>query len=339
VGLIGPPKAGKTTFFAVLDRALRDLDWNVEIHGDGDDSSRQTHESIRYAVNSGYYPDKTPDFKSESARLFFRISKGDESLELSFYDPAGELFMPTPAPKPNYAVAREKLFQHLKECTGILVLLDLSKSAQQLQDSWRLSIESFLGFIRQNQLESQLLDRNLLKVRTAVVFAKADLLPWFARHRQRDASAWLRQAEGLRELNRDIRNQCQEDHVRFFFCSAVGWNQGRPNSRTVIVPRPVSVESNLDSKKVLERDLIPDPAAYGDGKAAVVAKTILPLFTDPLQLVNLDSTINRDMLGGPQLHGVRDMPGCKPPSSDHDKFLTPWNIVEPLLWAARGQSH
>ena len=55
VGLIGPTNVGKTVYFAVLDRALRDRDWKVEVY---DEDSKTIDRGslineIRRKLNSG----------------------------------------------------------------------------------------------------------------------------------------------------------------------------------------------------------------------------------------------------------------------------------------------
>ena len=214
-------------------------------------------------------------------------------LELTFYDPAGELFEPPKKNSENYNEKRKDLFKKMtsKYCDGILVLLDLRRPATELEEIWRLSIESFMQYIRDNH-HGDMLVNNSLKPRTAVVFTKADLLPWFQLHRQRSgADSWVEKHEGLKSLASDIRRMCR--NVRFFFCSAVGWNQGRPNERIAVLPKQLSVKDTLNtlSQKELETgDLIPDRAVARTGSNGFggtrLGRPTLPLFVDPMQVVN-----------------------------------------------------
>jgi hypothetical protein len=346
--------------FSVYDRALRALGWNVETSSGNDPKAEDFHKFIRYPISKGYYPKKTVE-KSESDRLFFRISKGAYSFCLRFYDPPGEIVELTLDDKPAHRTALEQLFRHILMCQGLLVLLDLGKSAQDLMGSWQLAIDGLMAYIRKQDdpnVAAHLLENNTLKLRTAVLFTKADLSPWFARHRQRDAAPWLQHTEGLRDLHDVIRRACP--HVRFYFSSAVGWNRGEPNGRSIILPTPLHLpghqqEADADAGKgheVLQGDLIPDPAEAPAGTRlgnTCVPRPSLPLFTDPLKIVDaadedlslLPSPPPATRDGDPQQKqqpypGVHSAPGRKRPTIDHHKYLAPWNIVEPLLWAALG---
>jgi len=411
VGLIGPTNVGKTTYFAVLDRALRDRNWKVEIYGDDPEAVDRGIfiNDIRSDLNKGAFPHKTK-VSDNLEQLSFRISKelppGQKRrgpplppIELTFYDPAGELFEPSPShghpldgsapePQPRQGrpqgqrppsgsqglpdwlrdhvgdgdrsmipdppdasvktnAARNRLFSYMKDCMGILVLLDPQRPARELEEIWRLSIESFMNYIRSNGL-THLLENNSLKARTAVLFTKADELPWFQLHRPREANWWVERHEGLESLASDMRRMCRE--VKFYFCSAVGWSQGRPNRRIAVLPKRLSVEDTLNTlghedieqgdlittparrQKIEQGDLIPDLAAARIGsRGARHSRPILPLFVDPMQVVN-EEEVDR------QVHLVRagllDMPGRKAHTSAREKFLSPWNVVEPLLWAA-----
>jgi len=359
VGLIGPANAGKTTYFAVLDRALRDRDWKVEVYGDDPKDAERGSliNKIRRDLYKGAFP-RTTKVGDKVEQLIFHISKGTRSgkkgrfnvdeLDLAFYDPPGELFEPSPS-QDQYNTSRERLFKHMKDCVGLLVLLDIRRPATELEEAWRLSIESFMGYIRRNNL-THLLENNSLKARTAVLFTKADLLPWFQLHRQRDADWWVERHEGLKSLVSDMRRMCHK--VRLFFCSAVGWNQGRPNCRVAILPKRMSVEDTLKTlgheveqgdtitrsarrQEVEHGDLIPDLALarVGNNESGGIwlRRPTLPLFVDPMQIVN-EEEVDR------QVHtvqsGLLDMPGRKAQTSAQEKFLSPWNIVQPLEWAA-----
>jgi hypothetical protein len=232
----------------------------------------------------------------------------------------------------------------MKDCDGILVLMDPWRSPEQLLGIWQRSIQSFMGFI-QERGSSSLIDRGRLKARTAVVFTKADTLPWFQRFRPRDAGAYLAHFPGLRGLVEAVKLNCVE--AKFFFSSAVGWNQGRSNTRVVVfppqiklgqsaAPPPAGGQPAAPSWQVREGDLIPDPPLRPGETAAAPhrSRPLLPVFSDPTQLVDARSVSAADL--GVKTAGVVSMPGRINPllNANRDEYLTPWHIVEPLLWAA-----
>lgn len=333
VGLIGPTYAGKTTYFAVLDRALRDLDWRVEPQsGARRESSTRLLNYIRQHMNQGYFPPKTPD-RIPTDGLFFSVTKGmgkgRQHFDLNFFDPPGEIFEPAQdgLESQDITEVRQRFFNSIQESNGLLVLLDLERRPHELINIWTHSIESLIAHLRHHKFGIR---DDQLDMRVAVVFTKADRLPWMARHRMRNASAWLRGNEGLEVLAGDIRRVCPT--VRFYFTSAVGWNRGQPNCRTVIRPRDI-VKDNLAPEKQSHQqsDLIPDPATGLPIAGSVRRRATMPLFSDPLRL------IADDLNGGlmeEHVVGVITLPGRRPPTKEEERFLTPWNIVQPLLWAA-----
>jgi hypothetical protein len=334
VGLFGPPKAGKTTLAAVVGRALRDRNWKVELYSSDDHAQTcgRSINEISRQINRGYFPRKT-EVAEQSDSLAFRISKRQYAAALEFRDPAGELFEATPN---SHLLQKERecVFDSIKDCTGILILLDWRKSATELEEAWRLSIESFMEFIRRRQLTG-LLDNDSLKLRIAVLFTKADLIPWFQLHRPREADSWLEKHKGLASLMHDVHRMCGPDRVRFGFSSNLGWNYGRPNCRTALLPTRLDVEQHRDQQEIEPRDLIPDHDSPGVSResrgTALSRRYMLPLFVDPMRIVNQED-VDWDFLGIEA--GLVSMPGRMAPATDSDKFLTPWNVVEPLLWAA-----
>jgi len=322
VGLLGPTYVGKTTYFAVLDRALRDLDWRVEPHDSAGAKSSHLLNHIRRHLDNGYFPPKTKD-QVPNEGLYFRVSKDNKVFELNFFDPPGEIFEPR---GDEFDVDVQKVvFESIQEARGVLILLNLEKTPHKLTNIWRHSIESFFKHVRQSNDPGSLIQDDRLAIRTAVVFTKADQLPWMARHRSRDASAWLLGNEGLKTLAHDIHGVCS--NVRFFFGSAVGWNRGRQNCRAVIEPREV-----WESESARVGDLIPDP--FDDGPRASDGgsrpASMNPLFSDPLRLV--DQQFDGTLASGQT--GVIMLPGRNRPEDERERFLRPWNTVEPLLWAA-----
>ena len=337
VGLLGPTYSGKTTYFAVLDRALRDLDWRVEVQNpNADDPARSfLINDIRRYINRGYFPKKTPDHIPDQG-LYFRVSKGKRVFELNFFDPPGEIFEPL-GHEYNWET-QGVIFDSIQNAKGIIMLLHLDKTPHELMNIWHYSIESFIHHVRKNGDVGRLIQNDQLAIRTAVVFTKADNLPWMGRHRSRNAEAWLKGNEGLRALSEDIRRDCS--NVRFFFSSAVGWNKGKPNCRTSVRPRQLfndgGVRPNSDARQHVG-NLIPDPA---EGERSEEYRrqredssrraATLPLFSDPLRFT--EHELHPELARG--LTGVITLPGRNPPSAEAERFLTPWNIVEPLLWAA-----
>src|SRR5262249_20229254 len=113
VGLSGPTNAGKTTYCAILERALTDPKCTVQTHAPGQETARSYSEQISTAISQGVFPSKTV-FKESSEKLYFGMSKGGVTLELYFYDPPGELFEPTANPSLRQE-ARNQLYQHMRD--------------------------------------------------------------------------------------------------------------------------------------------------------------------------------------------------------------------------------
>jgi len=246
------------------------------------------------------------------------------------FDPAGELFDPR-AEARRYERQRNLVFDHLKDCSGLLFLLDPSMPQQHLANSWNASVGTLRAYARVNNLNS-LVQGNKVIPRTAVLLTKADRLPFLRRHRTRKAERWLEHEGGLRELVGDIRRSCRE--VEFYFCSAVGWKEGCENCRTYVVPYELTPGALAVEGARERRDLIPDPpvSAEGDlGSPVQQRGTSLPLFRDPLQIADAHTY---SAPPGQPAAGVLVAPGRQPPSRAAGNFINPWNVVEPLLWAA-----
>lgn len=338
VGLIGPTNVGKTTYFAVLDRALEINQWLVDIYGDDSKADTEQLNNLRVRINHGYFPEKTQAGR-ESKRAIFRISrKLGPSFDLTFYDPAGELFESSDA-SAEYTEERERIFAYLATCSGLMVLLDLSSPLNRVFDNWQHSMRLFREYIQRYKMH-ELLKDNQLNMRTAVLFTKADTIPWLRLHRQRDAGTWMRGNNDFIQMLDLIRTQCNQ--VRFFFCSAIGWHDGKPNCRTLIRPRSLTVaddeatyDQTKDGSSLGQRPLIPDPAVGKDAsptaeEADTSRYSVNPVFTDPLRFTNEPL---EEKLDGPKI-GVVNLPRRRARDAQQLAPLKPWNVLEPLLWAA-----
>jgi len=331
VGLLGGSYAGKTTYFAALDRALKNRDWRVlPFIENGKLASQHLQETCGEYLDDGYFPEKTPD-QIPSEGLYYHISKGKWTIELAFYDPPGEMFEPGTTSNQD---VQKVVFDSMRTATGILVLLSPARTPYDLQRIWKRSIVSLFKHVKQNDI-SGLIDGDVLAIRTAVVFTKADQLPWVGRHRPCDAEPWLESSKGLQNLAKDIRSVTKIR--RFFFCSSVGWNEGCQNCRTTVRPRELPDVSATDVITSESGDLIPDPGyrPKTPPPAGERWRSRMPMFSDPMQIVNPNPDDPDDLNKGrgPDV-GIITLPGREPPAVAGGDFLTPWNLVKPLLWAA-----
>ncbi|MGI8756515.1 MAG: TRAFAC clade GTPase domain-containing protein [Acidimicrobiales bacterium] len=336
VGMIGPTSVGKTTYFAVLDRALEDRGWTVDLGATGADiaGQRAFGEEIRRNVRvNGRWPRKTQPTNPQPDRLSLRISNNaGVEVGLSFYDPAGELFDPGRDSR-VYELQRNQVFDHMRDCKGLLILLDPNMPPQDLVNTWNASIGAFRAYARSNNL-GHLIQGNKIVPRTAVLLTKADRFPFLRRHRTRKADLWLEHDGDLREFVTGIRGTCRE--VEFYFCSAIGWKDGLENCRTYVVPHSLVRGAATQGGVSARRDLIPDPpllnmGVFGPSEPMRRPYTSLPLFRDPLQIA--DTRARVEVQGQPEV-GILVYPGREPPNQASGSLVTPWNVVEPLLWAA-----
>ena len=330
IGLVGPVGGGKTTSLAVLEQAASDAGWAVEVDLDGGESGQgNLINRIRRDMYSDRFPRKT-DHRGPLERVAMTLSRGDRSVEINVIDPAGELFERS-SEQDALRPVRNQVFAHMDGCSGLLILLDSLTPASKMTETWRLTIEELMAYWKRAKTSPTQGGRQ--PSRTAIVFTKADQIPWIARLRPREADAWLTRSKGLRKLAEDIRAMCPE--VKFFFTSAVGWSRGVVNCRVAVVPRPLSLDESLQQGAIVERDLIPDPSPSFRGARTstdgLPMRTLLPLYTDPLQVVD-PAEVDRESKGGEV--GVVLMPGRAISRPAQDRVFTPWNVLEPVLWAA-----
>ena len=370
IAVVGATNVGKTTFFAVLDRALRDQGFSIhatepdDVRGKGRriatrQSSRgaQFLHDIRDRVSHGYFPPATQVRSNPSDFQFAVTGPRDAEFSLDFIDPPGEVFEHQPTfdadggreghaspgddereeRAKNLGELRRAMQTQCEKASAMLVLIDIQRSSEEILSSWRYALENFISLA---------LNRSSSGRRIAVVFTKADLLHWQGRYRKRVATEWIRHHPELSDIYRDaaaIRplGGGPAPEVGFFFSSAVGWYEGSPNCRTVVIARDldnVRVETSQDWE-----DLIPDPAVLERleanqstakvkrrGPRGGLLSWSLPCFRDPLRIV--EEHVDHEVLGARPV-GVLMLPGRRAPRQARGKFLTPWNVIEPLLWA------
>ena len=323
VGLIGPAGAGKTTFFAALERALQMQGWSVtDQDADSDspgDGSIQA-EISRY-LNQGVFPPKTL-CQTAGQHLYFRIVKESHALDLRFLDPPGEVFEPHCSDVDENT--RKEVFESIEDSDGLVVLMSLERTANDLRLISQYSLGSFKTHLKRSGQSHRLERGEKLAMPVAIVFTKADRMPWMARNRNRDAEAWLSGTPGLDDVYEVIKTECA--NVRFFFASAIGWKQGQPNCRTIV--RSLDVFDSSPEPRD-DCDLIPDPPQRPNEIVYPGEPSTMPIFRDPTRFENQQP--ESDLLS--DLVGVITLPGRAAPIQEEAR-LTPWNIAEPLLWAA-----
>ncbi len=342
IGLLGPTGVGKTTYLAVLEAAFVKQGCNVDISSDMPDPRQSTSLSRAtiQLTNQANWPAKT-DPLAALENLFMRVTKdGRPVVNISFFDPGGELFEPGVAESKPQFDQLNALYAHIAACSAFVLLVDLQRWLPDSYTSLNLTRETLSQYLRRNQLQHHLSADNVLNARAAVVITKADLLDWLREHRTREADAWLEDKDApqaLHELAQYARRMFTD--VRFFFCSSVGWSEGRPNCHTVVVPPPLTTHGGSADPADLIGDLIPDPPPSQVRFKGAEGHPRLPAFSDPLQLVSAaEFDKERAERPGP---GVYVLPGRRLPSMEGTERSwtgwaqpAPWNVVEPLLWVA-----
>jgi hypothetical protein len=345
VGIVGHSQAGKTTFLATLRGAFARLDMRAEAAlGAG----AYLEELESFAQNGVFPPKTTLDGKDRRVGLEVSHPNGQASLEIDFFDPAGETFDRSIRDTTEHErAARQRILTELQNCTGLIVLMDPASSREQLSQTFTNSVLALRSQLKEAGRRDAIDREGRLTLRVALLFTKADLLSWQSRERIRDAAAWLHNQSEHSELLRNAETQCVE--IRYYFCSSTGWVGGRPNLRTVVRPRPLHGSTDRIERSSMRGEQIPDPALTPrEMEAETFAKESnsslrfmmnLPIFTDPLRLVSLarldDEKIEipEDRYGVYNLFGRRV--GHARQSSANEGA---WNVAEPVLWAARVQS-
>ena len=368
--VVGGTNVGKTTFFAVLDRALRDQGFSLHAQREASEAASteltgsQFLYRIREHLTQGYFPLSTSPLARPASFEFTITGPGPlGTITLSFLDPPGEAFEPTrhgdsdeqdgltEVEKKKISRVRDNVRTMCEKANALLVLIDLNKPPEIILENWRYTLEQFVDVA---------LEAGQLR-RLALVFTKADVLAWQDRARQRFADSWLEAHPDLSAIYRDAKSlrpmegrdgsrgptNADPPTVGFFFSSSIGWAYGSPNCRTIIRPRMLD-DRTVESAKEWN-DLIPDPAIYErivvakkDGeksksspvgkKRSGLARGSLPHFIDPLRLVQEE--LNPKYLEGEQNPiGVLTLPGRHPPRHAQGRMLHPWNVIEPLFWA------
>jgi hypothetical protein len=250
-------------FLAVLNRALGNLGWRFIPGGASPEENRDIAEKLnrlQSAIDLGRSMEKT-QLTMALQGIRFRISKeGLPEIELKFHDPPGELFEPS-ATAETYRDQRHVVFESMQGCSGLLFLVDINMGPDWARRCFEFTIQEFIRFLHEKHVQDRFVagQPGLLDLRAAILLTKADTLPWLRRHRTRDARPWVEAQGGFGELSAKTHKYCRE--IRFYFCSSFGWQDGRPDLRTVVRPRPIEFEHRPP------QELIPDPAAGKDDEA------------------------------------------------------------------------
>jgi GTP-binding protein EngB required for normal cell division len=354
IAILGEPNTGKSTFFAVLDRALRDKGFTISNEGGEKAGERWLYQQRRY-IARGYFPPRTKATakKMDGAQITI-TSPHQDRYRLNFIDPPGELFENTSidgeAEDPIRKANERAMKEHCEQATALMVLINTHGTPEQIRDNWRLTLEKYISLAVESESPVS---------RIAIVFTKADLLPWQSRVRCRFADEWICGHPELGDIYRDAhaircRATGKKPTVRFFFSSAIGWSRGQSNCRTTVISRDLTDGLSITTSVEWE-DLIPDPAVLENDRSAADTSDLemeqeglgkpsvrggilagsFPPFTDPLRLVTEE--VDRNNLGGRPV-GVLTLPGRRHISNAKGNFISPWNIIEPMLWAG-GYEH
>lgn len=348
IGVVGHSRAGKSTFLAVLKHAFEAAEWAADI-----DDTREARrgggtqqEPLRYYkylknfIEKGFFPPPTPVQVNVDSVTFNVSRRNGNQFLLEFFDPAGEILEGSHDAGTKAQIALQGIQNSLRECTGVLLLLDPEIHPDKWLETW-INVEAGLALRR--------------SVRVAVCFAKADSSVRQRRFRVRDAREWVEELPGAANFLTNIRNRAHIES-KYFFVSAAGWVNGVPNIRTFVnsrVIRRVNVNSGAIQHGNTLRELLPDPAQLlsvpnGNGdQFGFRYMQNLPVFSDPLRIVGHDfqnnpitqngplNTIPKDQQGDAmkfKLAGIHV--GFGRGSDNNESRIRPWNIVEPVLWLA-----
>lgn len=345
IGVVGHSRAGKSTFLAVLKTAFERADWAATVRAAEQRSQpSQTSTSrlrdpaeyvayLRRFVEAGFFPPGTR-VQDTADRVSFDVTQGQNRFEIDCFDPAGEVLEGNYDERSPEAVSLAAIQRSLRECTGVLLLLDPETHPDLWLKTWE-RVEPGL-----NMQE---------RPRVAVCFAKADTGLRQRRFRVRDARRWVQSHPGGVVLLKQIENRQLQNS--WHFVSATGWVNGTSNIRVFVDSRTIRRTGTTAALSRL-RELVPDPAQRidgaieGDDARGYRYMQNLPIFTDPLRLRSHDFRLNPMTDAGPRemlppnaaaasvsmISGVHV--GYGRGGSDPQSRIRPWNVVEPVLWLA-----
>ena len=380
VGVVGHSRAGKSTFLAVLKTAFERADWAATVRSTeprsetpqaGTSRLRDPAEYVAYLrrfVEAGFFPPGTR-VQDTADRVSFDVTRGQSRFEIDCFDPAGEVLEGNYDERSPEAASLAKIQRSLRECTGVLLLLDPETHPDLWLKTWE-RVEPGLNMQR--------------RPRVAICFAKADTGLRQRRFRVRDARHWVQSHPGGLVLLKQIENRQLQNS--WHFVSATGWLNGTSNIRVFVDARTIRRTGTMAVSSRL-RELVPDPAQRidgaieGDDAHGYRYMHNLPVFTDPLRLRSHDFRLNSITDAGPweilrqhlpQLlpQKLREEWESLPPNererwdllpnllraqllaaarintlagvhvgfgrggSDTQSRIRPWNVVEPVLWLA-----
>lgn len=337
LGLWGVSQSGKTTYLAMMyQQFLSDPD--IDIYPTDDASLRFVVDIINRMTLNQVFPSKTTQRETYTYDLVPKERQLSQPYQLRFTDYAGELVenyyyyarrrdqvrvIQEETNPQSTAESPQEMFEDLRDCDGLLILLD---------PSWPTRREAHLPY---TELLYQLLEEIRIyryregkdPLRVALVVSKADgddniweslqIFDNTTCYRQRDwDDDWAlehcaQQCPVFWLLKRDFMHQrlrglVWANNVRCFVVSAIGRilddNQEGDNEASAFVWR-----ANVSYNRVWDRPPTPKPPAFSETQAED-ERNISPITRIPPQA------------------------SYAPRSISEPSMLNPINLLEPLLW-------
>lgn len=311
---------------------------------------------IANMMDSGYWPKASEVGMLE--RLQIDYGRDGEEHEIRFFDPAGEVFENIHT---SYSGTdskrdsdRQQIARELVDSDGLMFLLDVRTDPKLIFKQ----VEDFIALLKSNwkvrdDSKGPLIANSRIQVPIAILFTKAETLPWQSLYRQTRAEKWMEtnpSLKGVREMV--LGKQVAKGRLkggafadaRFYFSSSIGWTNGQPNCRTLLIPPQIGPRENtVEAFKDASVDLLPNPARTpraaprGHGRGADYT-----FIADPTRITRTSSEIDAlEALGlvsvkrpTESIYGVYEAPNrnAKANSSNDETVTRPWNVAEPLLY-------
>jgi hypothetical protein len=330
IGLWGTPKAGKTTYLAVLYQEFlaRSDEWNIRAE---EEARRFIEEARRAVFENRSFLTKTV----QTARYQYIITRLNDqrTFVLEFEDAAGELYeayyerdqrinkeipVDQDATGPRIADRTpQELFDYLTTCDGLLIFLD---------PGWK----NRTGRLSQSQLLYQLFEdlRDYRKAhhqvapRIALCLTKvdADTRLWERRHIDHRQCFWHNANSdkaycasqcpvyahlGTQFMERELPGLVAKENVACFALSAVGRYRQDGSSPE----NGAGWKLNVSIKRGWRRSPTPLPRSLTEALTA----------HDPPSLFSLNDVDDPEPL-------------CEPLSINDPEKITPFNLLEPITW-------
>lgn len=135
IGVVGHSRAGKSTFLAVLKTAFEGAGWAATVRTPDKPSGppqpstsslRDPAEYVKYLrrfIEAGFFPPGTR-VQDTADRVSFDVTQGQNRFEIDCFDPAGEVLEGKYNQRSPEAASLAAIHKSLKECKGVLLLLD-----------------------------------------------------------------------------------------------------------------------------------------------------------------------------------------------------------------------